>query len=522
MVVLPDNDEPGQKHAASVANQLTVRGCRVRVLELPGLPEKGDVSDWLAAGGTKDELLALAEAAPEWGPDQNNQGALNPTVYDEWTDLLAETGRYSVDSRGYLCFEKFSERGGAESIPIANFLARPIREVSRDDGREVQLTFEIGGILTGGRCLPAVSVPAKDFAAMHWVSSSWGLGANIEPGIGAKEKVRHAIQSLASDVPRETIYTHLGWRQIGGKWVYLHAGGAVGAEGIRCEPGEGLIRYILPDTADPDAAKRSLRLLGVAPQEVTIPLFSLMFLAPLCEPLRRAGCEPAFVLWLAGQTGAMKSTLAALFISHFGEFPDKTALPGSFKDTENSLEKRGFLAKDTVFVVDDFHPVASPVDARKMLKTAQGILRAYGDRKGRTRMKADTSIREGFPPRGLCLVTGEDLPDGGQSTTARYLTVELQRGAADLELLTECQANAAMLAQAMRGYVEWLAPRLDGIPEKLRKRFEECREEAMADEQHGRIPEVVAWLLLGFHSGLDFAVHTKALTRTEFWKMFFV
>jgi hypothetical protein len=38
------------------------------VLELPGLPEKGDVSDWLAAGGTLDQLEELAVAAPEWQP----------------------------------------------------------------------------------------------------------------------------------------------------------------------------------------------------------------------------------------------------------------------------------------------------------------------------------------------------------------------------------------------------------------------------------------------------------------------
>jgi hypothetical protein len=36
----------------------------VRCLELDGLPPKGDASDWLDAGGTKAELLAMAQAAP--------------------------------------------------------------------------------------------------------------------------------------------------------------------------------------------------------------------------------------------------------------------------------------------------------------------------------------------------------------------------------------------------------------------------------------------------------------------------
>lgn len=68
VVILPDNDVPGRKHAERVANSLTGVAESVKVLELPGLPEKGDVTDWLEAGGTKEELLRLAEEALEWKP----------------------------------------------------------------------------------------------------------------------------------------------------------------------------------------------------------------------------------------------------------------------------------------------------------------------------------------------------------------------------------------------------------------------------------------------------------------------
>src|SRR5262249_42887939 len=33
----------------------------VRILELPGLPPKGDVTDWKACGGTREQLLELAD-----------------------------------------------------------------------------------------------------------------------------------------------------------------------------------------------------------------------------------------------------------------------------------------------------------------------------------------------------------------------------------------------------------------------------------------------------------------------------
>ena len=65
---MPDNDDVGRKHANSVARHLHGIAASVKILALPGLPEKGDVSDWLEAGGTAGELQALAEAAPEYHP----------------------------------------------------------------------------------------------------------------------------------------------------------------------------------------------------------------------------------------------------------------------------------------------------------------------------------------------------------------------------------------------------------------------------------------------------------------------
>jgi hypothetical protein len=57
VVILPDNDEPGKKHAAAVSEALKGHAKSVRVVELPGLPPKGDVSDWLDAGHTRDQLV---------------------------------------------------------------------------------------------------------------------------------------------------------------------------------------------------------------------------------------------------------------------------------------------------------------------------------------------------------------------------------------------------------------------------------------------------------------------------------
>lgn len=53
VVILPDNDPPGQIHAALVAgNALYWGASEVRIVNLPGLPDGGDVTDWLRDGVT--------------------------------------------------------------------------------------------------------------------------------------------------------------------------------------------------------------------------------------------------------------------------------------------------------------------------------------------------------------------------------------------------------------------------------------------------------------------------------------
>lgn len=66
VVVLPDNDEPGQTHAEDVARSLTAHKATVKVVELPGLPPKGDVSDWIHDGHDVDELEELIGKARRW------------------------------------------------------------------------------------------------------------------------------------------------------------------------------------------------------------------------------------------------------------------------------------------------------------------------------------------------------------------------------------------------------------------------------------------------------------------------
>jgi putative DNA primase/helicase len=68
IVLVPDHDEAGWQHINSVGASLTGTAQRVRVLVLPDLRPKGDVIDWAKASGSREQLDALIDKAPDWTP----------------------------------------------------------------------------------------------------------------------------------------------------------------------------------------------------------------------------------------------------------------------------------------------------------------------------------------------------------------------------------------------------------------------------------------------------------------------
>jgi hypothetical protein len=67
VVVVPDQDAPGRSHADGVARSCLGAGLTVRMVPLPDLSEKGDLSDYLATH-SKADLVAVLKAAPAYAP----------------------------------------------------------------------------------------------------------------------------------------------------------------------------------------------------------------------------------------------------------------------------------------------------------------------------------------------------------------------------------------------------------------------------------------------------------------------
>jgi hypothetical protein len=249
-------------------------------------------------------------------------------------------------------------RDGPVDVPLANRSGRIVEGVLRDDGAERQMLQAIEGAMADGTPLPRVESAAEEFAALGWPVARWGTRDVIYAGLGTRDHLRAAL--LSGDASRRIVYAHLGWRELGGAWAYLHAAGSVGADGpapgVEVALPDALAGYLLPpppDGAELTAAVRaSLRLLDLAPDRITAPLLGAAY---------RAVLGPAdYALHLAGPTGVGKSELAALAQQNHGAELDARRLPGSWSSTGNALESVAFAAKDALLAVDDFAPAAAP------------------------------------------------------------------------------------------------------------------------------------------------------------------
>jgi len=352
---------------------------------------------------------------------------------------------------------------------------------------------------------------------MNWPIEYLGAEAIVYPGTTVKDHARVAVQELSpKPIPRRTIYTHTGWRKINDKYVYLHGKGAIGAsgkvEGMQVELPGVLALYELPQPAQGDNLKAAILagmgMLDLAADAITLPAFCAIYRAAL------GSCD--FGVHLAGPTGVFKSELAALCNQHYGAALDRLHLPGSWHSTDNALEGLLFAAKDAVTVVDDFAPCGGPYDVARWHQRADRIIRAQGNNAGRSRMRADGTLRPPKPPRGLVLSTGEDIPKG-QSLRARMFILEISAGDIATSVLTRCQqdARSGLYAAALAGFVCWLAGRYEQVRQSIRADVEILRQQAVGADSHCRTPEIMANLGLGLRYFIDFAKAAGSMTEIE-------
>lgn len=166
VVLCIDNDENGRKRARIIARHLRGVAKSVRLLELPGLAEHGDVTDWLEAGHTIDDLLAEVAKIAEPDPDEVDVGPSEDAIAQVFTQANGDRYRFNHDSGQWLIYD------GVCWKPDRTGRAK---HEMRLTGRDLGPRFGKNSIIAGAESLAKVH-PKHATQASDWDQDPWQLG----------------------------------------------------------------------------------------------------------------------------------------------------------------------------------------------------------------------------------------------------------------------------------------------------------------------------------------------------------
>lgn len=421
---------------------------------------------------------------------------------------INESYKYSGSGTLYFTEGKRDKTGATyeETTAIANHA--PILKERRiiDNGIETSEEL-VYSAFRGGKSGPATGITLKDLYSQT-PQMKFGAACRIYPGKGAVTRYRECMQMQCEDFPETTVYQHTGYTMIDGERIFLNGGNSVTRDGLTSRynvdlPGP-LGLYGFTERKDEGRYKTLLSVLpAVAPAPLVYAGLGVAFLSPLNRLLREIGLEPMFVLYFTGKTGSGKSTFARLLLNFFGDYDKSAPPPASFNDTPNALEMKLALTDSTLVLADDRIPSTTPAIRAKMEAMEQRIVRMIGERVGRGRLNADSTMKTVYRPVANVLVTAEEaFSNIGESGAARALSVSIKPGDIDFtspgNAITRAQRDAGHLNQCMGEYIAYVIGHWDEIKERAAGLFQEYRDAAQ-NGGHARLAEAVAHLQLGIY-----------------------
>jgi len=476
------------------------------------------------------------------------------------TIVKTVSGRFEFSEDGI--FKLFTDKNGKqERIQLTNFNARvdTVRVIHGSDG--VKHEFDLSLCLH--RVWRTSSFSPADLFERDWAVRHFGALATISAHRETPDLVRVAIQALAEKAASEIRVETTGWVEIGGRYLFAHAGGCVGAE----VP----VQNLPPATSRNDRKSSSDNTNGPTVPEIpetvevkTTPprvavnlpaIFDKYRLPPSPKGYRRANSlelvrdlvdlgpprvmypliaaivwcivdRPRWPVFIAGMTGSFKTTLALLLGSFFAPgLKEHDVL--AWNSTANAISAALAIAKNVLLLVDEFVPQSSFSSPQAAYRKADDVLRPAANGTPRYRCNSTGTLRnDAKVPQGLVLSTGEQFPEG-ESLEARMLAIDLSPGDigwpdSENSRLTTAQFHAEQgrFAEFTSAFIQWLAPDIIGHRRRLNESSDRFRELFRDSRLHGRQIDMAADLYAATELLLDFLLNEGAITpeaADQYW-----
>jgi DNA primase len=149
---LPDNDNPGREGMHLLASKISPVASSIRWLDIPGIPEKGDISDWIKIEGNNlDKFKTMVrDSAIQWTSDLANEWEYTIEENDEWAEFVPlvreeeEPRPFPVEALGSTIEEAVIEFQGYGKQPLSMIASSALATASlacqglADIGRDSQ------------------------------------------------------------------------------------------------------------------------------------------------------------------------------------------------------------------------------------------------------------------------------------------------------------------------------------------------------------------------------------------------
>jgi uncharacterized protein (DUF927 family)/5S rRNA maturation endonuclease (ribonuclease M5) len=423
VVILPDNDAAGARHAEQVRKSLENIAASVRTVAIPDLPEKGDISDWKDCGGTVEQLMdLLREKTP---------------VRAEVPVAEEESRRFRVDDSGVYLVDLKGNAKDKWMCPRLDVLAHVRDFNSNGWGAQIRFRNREGHERTCMLPLPALVGEGKE-------SIETLLDMGFNPGRDRKsiEAVKDYIYQAD---PKSYIrcVKRVGWH--GNTFVLpdRSIGSNDSEQVLFYTDGEVDHKYRVAGTLD-EWQKQVGRLCSGNTRLVFA--VSCAFAAPLLDLLKAESA--GFHLRGLSSTGKTTALLAAGSVWGGNS---QTGFVETWRATSNGIEARAALHNHALLCLDEIGEVRD-VDVG-------AIVYALGNGTGKSRMDKRLASRAGAQFKLLFLSTGErSLSDvmqgagkqakGGQEARLTEIPAEAGRGMGMFECLHE-HASPDQMARAL-------------------------------------------------------------------------
>jgi hypothetical protein len=207
VVILADNDTAGEDHVRMVARNLFGFAKALKIVRLPGLPPKGDVSDWIATGGTLPEFARIIREIPaitqseidSWQNQAETMQPIKPKP-NAWP-ILAPEALYGLAGEIVRSIDPYTEADPSSVlihllVAFGNVIGANAYEAVQNDLHPARIFAAVIGESSKGRKGTSWSAPREIFRRIDSKWSEERVRSGLSTGEGLIYHVRDEQKKL--------------------------------------------------------------------------------------------------------------------------------------------------------------------------------------------------------------------------------------------------------------------------------------------------------------------------------------